>query len=74
MVQKVTGKSLAGRKLAPGVAIRRLENCLCQPSRKRVNFVEMEKDKVAKKEELAPPFVCSAQDTVGLYPSMPCSY
>ena len=46
-----------------GCAMRRLENSLCQPSRK---FFELGKDKAAKGEGWAPPFISCAKDTVGL--------
>ena len=39
---------------------------LCQPSRKWVPFFELGKDKAAKGEGWAPPFMNCAQDTVGL--------
>ena len=49
-----------------GCAMQRLENSLCQPSRKWVPFFELGKDKAAKGEGWAPPFISCAQDTVGL--------
>ena len=39
---------------------------LCQPSRKFFTFFELGKDKAAKGEGWAPPFISCAQDTVGL--------
>ena len=47
---------------------------LCQPSSKRVPFFELGKDKAAKGEGWAPPFISCAQDTVGLYPHCPYGY
>ena len=49
-----------------GCAMQRLENSLCQCSRKWVPFFELGKDKAAKGEGWAPPFISCAQDTVGL--------
>ena len=39
---------------------------LCQPSRKCVQIFELGKDKAAKEEGWALPFISCAQDTVGL--------
>ena len=45
----------------------RLENSLCQPSAQKMGtFFELGKDKAAKGEGWAPPFISCAQDTVGL--------
>ena len=38
---------------------------LCQPSSKWVPFFELGKDKAAKGDAWAPPFIRCAQDTVG---------
>ena len=46
--------------------MRRLENSHCRPSSKWVPFLELGKDKAAKGEGWAPPFISRAQDTVGL--------
>ena len=48
-----------------GFAMRRLENCL-STQQKMGTFFELGKDKAAKGEEWAPPFISYAQDTVGL--------
>ena len=55
----------------PDLAMRRLENSLCKPSSKWVSFFELGKDKAAKGEGWAPPFIGCAQDTVGLQPPLP---
>ena len=39
---------------------------LCQPSSKWVPFSKLGKEKAAKGEGWAPPFISCAQDTVGL--------
>ena len=66
MVQKVAVKREFEARL-----LRRLENSLSQPSSKWVPFFKLEKDKAAKGEGWAPPFVSCAQDSVGFYPPLP---
>ena len=47
-----------------GFAMRRLENCLCQPSSEWVPFFESGKDNAAKGEGWAPPVISCAEDTM----------
>ena len=61
MVQKVACR--VSSRL--GCAMRRLENSLSTPQ-KMGTFFELGKDKAAKGEGWAPPFISCAQDTVGL--------
>ena len=44
------------------------DDFFCQPSSKWVPFRELGKDKAAKGEGWAPPFICCAQYTVGSNP------
>ena len=63
MVQKVAVK----REFEAGLRHATTGNlCICQPSSKWVPFFELEKDKAAKGEGCAPPFISCAQDTVAL--------
>ena len=58
-------KSPLGVSSRLGFTMRQLENCLCQPNIKLVPFFDLGKDKAAKDDGLAPPFISFAQDTVG---------
>ena len=59
-------KSPYRASLRLGFAMQQLEISLCQPSTKWVPFFELGKDKAAKGEGWAPPFISCAQDTVVL--------
>ena len=61
MVQRVAVK----RKFEAGLR-HATTGKLCQPSSKWVPFFELGKDKAAKREGWAPPFISCAKDTMGL--------
>ena len=65
-IHKITGPN-------PGPSSRRLEMSLCQPSSGwlPILFWFIGKNEAAKREKLAPYFICFVQDTLGLCPPSP---
>ena len=60
------GKSPYRMSSRLGCAMRRLEKLSLATQQKMGTFFELGKDKAAKGEGWAPPFISCAQDTVGL--------